>query len=114
MSDRECGADPMRPAGAQVDTTRVIAGDSRYTGQAASPRPSRTRVGDRFDTMAEPRPVPPSPAHIETMDELREMEVATLRERVTRSEYEVDTHAVAGAILARLFAERPAPAEPGA
>ena len=40
------------------------------------------------------------------------MEVATLRERVVRSEYEVDTRAVAGAILARLLTEKPG-GEPG-
>ena len=113
MSDRECGPDPMGPAVGRADTARVIASDSRYIRQAASPLPSRTRVGDRFDTMAEPRPAPPSPAHIETMDELRKMEVATLRERVVRSEYEVDSRAVAGAIFAHLLADRPASSAPG-
>ena len=83
----------------------------RYPQQAASPPPTGNRVGDS-DAMAEPRQAPPSPAPTDTMDELRQMEVATLRERVIRSEYEVDTRAVAGAILARLLAERPAD-EPG-
>lgn len=36
------------------------------------------------------------------------MHLEALRERVDRSDYEVDTRAVAGAILARLLAERPA------
>ena len=107
MSADGCGPDPMRTCGPNVDTTRVESVYRRYPQQAASPPPSMTRVGDRFDTMAEPRQVPPSPAHIEIMDELRKMEVATLRERVVRSEYEIDARAVAGAILARLLAERP-------
>jgi anti-sigma28 factor (negative regulator of flagellin synthesis) len=47
------------------------------------------------------------------MDELRRMEVESLRERVVRSQYEVDTSAVARAILARLLAARPATADPG-
>ena len=86
----------------------MIATPRRYPQQAASPRPSGTRVGDDSGPMAEPPLAPPSPTPPDTMDELRQMEVATLRERVIRSEYEVDTRAVAGAILARLLAERPA------
>ena len=56
---------------------------------------------------------PANPCPTEIMDELREMEVATLRDRVVRSEYEVDSRAVAGAILARLLAERPDPGPSG-
>lgn len=56
---------------------------------------------------------PAFPCPTEIMDEPREMEVATLRERVVRSEYEVDSRAVAGAILARLLAERRHPGAPG-
>lgn len=37
------------------------------------------------------------------------MQLQALRERVVRSEYEVDSRAVAGAILARLLAERSSP-----
>ena len=48
------------------------------------------------------------PAFDEKIDELRTMHLEALRERVDRSDYEVDTRAVAGAILARLLAERPA------
>lgn len=39
------------------------------------------------------------------------MQLEALRERVGRSDYEVDSRAVAGAILVRLLAERPAPAD---
>ena len=113
MSGDGCGPDPMRPPGENVDTARVMIVYSRYPQQAASPPPSRTHEGDRFETTAEPRQVPPSPSHTEIMDELRHMEVASLRERVVRSEYEVDTRAVAGAILARLLGERAAAGEPG-
>ncbi len=111
MSDAGCGRDPMRPGDESVDTTLVISAARRYLQQAASPPSSGTLEGDS-DTMAAPRQAPPSPAPTDTTDELRQMEVATLRERVIRSEYEVDTRAVAGAILARLLAERPAN-EPG-
>ena len=89
----------------------MITAGRRYSQQAASPPPSGACAGDHSDTMAEPRQAP-FPVSTDTMDELRQMEVATLRERVIRSEYEVDTRAVAGAILARLLAERPAH-EPG-
>jgi hypothetical protein len=85
----------MRSDGENVDTALVISVASRYPQQAP------------------PRQVHPLPAPIETMDELRKMEVATLRERVVRSEYEVDSRAVAGAILAHLLAGRPAPSTPG-
>ena len=95
MSSDVCGQDPMRPDAEYVDTALVITVASRYPQQA--PR----------------RQVHPLPAPIETMDELREMEVATLRERVVRSEYEVDSRAVAGAILAHLLTGRPAPSTPG-
>lgn len=108
---RRCGPDPMGTEAGNVDTARVLTARRRYAQQAASPPPSGNRLGGRLETMAELSPVPPSPAPFDTMDELREMEVAKLRERVVRSEYEVDTRAVAGAILARLLAERPA--EPG-
>ena len=47
------------------------------------------------------------------MDESKKMQIATLRERVIRSEYEVDSRAVAGAILAHLLADRPASSAPG-
>ncbi len=85
----------MRPADENVDTSLVITVASRYPQQAPS------------------RQVHLPSAPIETMDELREMEVATLRERVVRSEYEVDSRAVAGAILAHLLAGRPASGTPG-
>lgn len=74
--------------------------------------PSGTPVGDPHDTRTDPRQAARQPSRTETMDELRTMEVATLRERVVRSEYEVDARAVAGAILARLLAERPSAGEP--
>ena len=112
MSGRECGPDPMRPADEGADTALVIATASRYSPQAALPPPSKHRAGGDRDTQAGPSGAPALPAPTETMDELRKMEVATLRERVTRSEYEVDARAVAGAILARLLAERPA-GDPG-
>ncbi len=89
-----------------VDTTLGMTGRRRYLYQAASPPPSRTGVAGRFDAIAEPGQAPPSPTT--TMDALRKMEVATLRERVVRAQYEVDSRAVAGAILARLLAERSA------
>ena len=101
------GRDPVRPGDQSVDRALVITAGRRYPQQAASPPPTGPSVGDS-DTMAEVRQAPPPPATIETLDELRRMEVATLRERVIRSEYQVDTHAVAGAIIARLLAERPA------
>ena len=95
MSRDVYGRDPMRSDDEDVDTTLVITAASRYPQQAP------------------PRQVQPLPAPIETMDELRKMEVATLRERVVRSEYEVDSRAVAGAILAHLLADRPASSAPG-
>lgn len=39
------------------------------------------------------------------------MHLEALRERVGRSDYEVDSRAVAGAILARLLTERPVPVD---
>lgn len=47
------------------------------------------------------------------MDDPRDMRLKALRERVDRAEYQVDSHAVAGAILAKLFAGRTSPERPG-
>ena len=107
MSSDVCGGDPACSGGGNVDTTLGMTVAGRYRQQATPPQ---TRDGC-FETMA-PRQVESSPALTETMDESRKMEVAALRERVVRSEYEVDSRAVASAILAHLLAERPASSTP--
>ncbi len=79
----------------------------RYLEQAAHVPRSDARV--RIDPASRSAARPPT--FDETIDELRTMQLEALRERVGRSDYEVDSRAVAGAILARLLAERPAPAD---
>ena len=94
----------MAPDRRSADTPIGMRATIRYLEQAA--QVPRTDACARIEPASgsETRP----PAFDETIDELRTMHLEALRERVDRSDYEVDTRAVAGAILARLLAERPA------
>ncbi len=107
MRDRECGPDPMRPAPRSADTPIGMRATIRYLEQAADvPRhDARARIEPASRSVGRP------PTFDETIDELRAMQLEALRKRVGRSDYEVDSRAVAGAILARLLAERTAPAD---
>ena len=92
-----------RQAGS-ADTPIGMRATIRYLEQAA--KVPHTDACTRIDPASRSHARPP--AFDETIDELRTMHLEALRERVDRSDYEVDTRAVAGAILARLLAERPA------
>lgn len=107
MSEPRCGQDPMGPRRDSVDTATGMTPTIRYPVQAAHPRreSSHARKTPRLPPGAT-RPCPDEP-----IDELRTMQLQALRERVVRSEYEVDSRAVAGAILARLLAERSSPGD---
>ncbi len=106
MTDRECGLDPMGADQPSADTPIGMRATIRYLEQAAEKPRSDARV--RIDPASRSAARPPS--FDETIDELRTMQLEALRERVGRSDYEVDSKAVAGAILARLLAERQSPA----
>lgn len=96
------GRDP-KSADTPIGMTTTI----RYLEQAVHVPRSDARA--RIDPVSRSDTRPPT--FDETIDELRTMQLEALRERVGRSDYEVDSRAVAGAILARLLAERPAPAD---
>jgi hypothetical protein len=75
----------------------------RYPQHAESPPRSTDGAGKRGGRHTSDPPI---------MDEPRDMQLQALRERVDRSEYEVDSQAVAGAILAKLLAGRTSPERP--
>lgn len=97
----------MGPAAESADMPIGMRATIRYFEQAAGMPHTDACARIYPTTRSDVRP----PAFDETIDELRTMHLEALRERVDRSDYEVDTRAVAGAILARLLAERPTRAD---
>ena len=102
ISGGEAGGTEPRPSCG--DPARARAASVRYLRQEPPPPPPP----DAADGDNTRDPIPPP-----TMTEPRDMQLEALRERVSRSEYDIDATAVAAAILARLAVVRPPSEHPG-
>lgn len=81
--------------------SRLSPGADAATAMATTFRYSTQAVID--DDTAEPRDRQDAKPETPIMDDQKMSQLQSLRERLQRSEYEVDTSAVAAAILARLL-----------
>ena len=93
MSDS--GANPIRPGPSDDDTVPMTVLAVTYDTRLG--RFGRRRDGDQ-DTGRRTEA-----AREDTMDLAREMHMQDLRERIERDAYDVDPHAIADAIVARLM-----------
>jgi hypothetical protein len=92
----ESGADPMRPDPLDDDTVPM-------TVLAVTHDTRLGRFGRRRDGDQDPGRRSEAARDDVAMDLAREMQMQELRERIERDAYDVDPHAIADAIVARLL-----------
>jgi hypothetical protein len=92
----DSGANPIRPASSDDDTVPMTVLAVTYDTRLG-------RFGRRHDGDQDTGRRTEAARDESTMDLAREMQMQDLRERIERDAYDVDPHAIADAIVARLM-----------